>query len=449
MSRAERVLRCDRNLGLGASIHALAAELYPICRSLAGPGVRQTLDILDREIGLDRSEVPSGTPIFDWTAPREWHLHEAWIAEPGGRRIVDARIHNLHVVNGSIAVRARLTREALLPHLHTLPDQPEAIPYRTSYWTPQWGFCLRHRELERLGPGPFEVCIDADHLDGTMSYGEHLVRGRSRREVLFAAHVCHPSLANDNCSGIAVLAQLARTLASRGTRLSYRFLFAPATVGALAWLSRNHDVLPLIDAGLVVSCLGDSGGPTYKRSRLGDGPLDRAMTEVLRHAGPRARLLDFVPYGYDERQYCSPGFDLAVGLFQRSAHASFPEYHTSEDDLDFIRPENLAASHDMLLEAVEMLEEDCAPRNALPLGEPQLGRRGLYPPMGGPAARAETMALLWVLNLADGRHTLLNMAERSGIRFRDLAAAAAKLRAAGLLSGDEAQSGPRIKERPV
>lgn len=419
---------------LGEAIHALASELYPICRSLAGPGVRRTLDLLDREIGLLRTEIPSGTPAHDWTIPREWDLRAAWIRGPDGVLVLDAADSNLHVLNYSIPIRARLSLEELKPHVFTLPDQPDLIPYRTSYHAERWGFCMRHRDLERLPQGEYEVCIDAEHRDGQMSYGEHIVPGATEREVLLSAHVCHPSLANDNCSGLAVLAQLAKTLAGRRLRHSYRFLFAPGTIGAIAWLSRNGDHAGRIDHGLVVSCLGDGGGPTYKRSRRGTALIDRAMEEVLQHAGSAARVVDFEPYGYDERQFCSPGYDLPVGSLQRSAWGSFPEYHTSADNLDFIRPEHLAASHDLILHAIEIVEEDWAPLNLSPYGEPQLGRRGLYGSVGGAAGEADTMALLWVLNLADGRHSILDMAERAKQPFRTLAAAARRLREAGLLA---------------
>lgn len=433
---------------LGASIHALATELYPICRSLAGPGVRDTLDIIAREIGLVRTEVPSGTPVLDWTTPREWFVREAWIRDAEGRTIVDFAEHNLHVLNYSTAVRARLPLAALRQHVFTLPDQPDLIPYRTSYYAERWGFCMRDWDLQRLEEGEYEVLIDAVHRDGHMSYGEHVIHGRTEREFLLSAHICHPSLANDNCSGLAVLTQLAKTLARRELRHTYRFLFAPGSIGAIAWLARNEDRVDRIDHGLVVSCLGDSGGPTYKRSRQGDAPIDRAMREVLRHAGPTARLLDFVPYGYDERQYCSPGFDLPVGSLQRSSYGTFPEYHTSADNLDFIQPEHLATSHDLILQAIEIVEDDWLPLNLLPKGEPQLGRRGLYGSVGGAANGVDTMAVLWVLNLADGRHSLLDMAARSGLAFRTLMEAARRLQGAGLLAeADVAEAEPRRPPR--
>lgn len=431
---------------LGARIHALTAELYPICRSIAGPGVRQTLEILDREIGLGLTEVPTGTPVLDWTVPREWMVREAWIRDPSGRLVLDLSDHNLHLMNYSTAIRARLPLGELRQHIHTLEDQPDVIPYRTTYYEDRWGFCMRHRDFMQLPEGEYEVCIDAEHRDGHLTYGEHVVPGLSDREFLLSAHVCHPSLANDNCAGIAVLAELAKTLKGRRLRHTYRFLFAPGTIGAITWLALNEDRVDRIDHGLVVSCLGDGGGPTYKRSRRGDATIDRAMQEVLRHAGPTARILDFVPYGYDERQYCSPGYDLPVGSLQRSAYGSFPEYHTSADDLTFVSAKHLAASHDLILQAIEIIEGDWVPLSRMPRGEPQLGRRGLYGAVGGVAQGDGTMALLWVMNLADGRHSLLDMASRSGLPFSTLAAAAGRLRKAGLL--DEMED-TQVQQGPV
>lgn len=423
-----------RPASLGGDIYALAAELFPVCRSLAGPGLEQTLDIIDREIGLQRTRIASGTAVYDWLTPKEWSVREAWIRDPHGRVVLDFADCNLHVVNYSIAVRRKLPLAELRQHVFTLPDMPDRIPYRTAYYAPHWGFCMRHADFERLPEGEYEVCIDAEHVQGHMSYGEHVIPGRSEREILLSAHICHPSLANDNCSGVAVLTRLAETLARRRLRHTVRLLFAPATIGALAWLSQNEASVGRIAHGLVVSCLGDGGGPTYKCSRRGSAPIDRAMRQVLRHAGPEATVLDFSPYGYDERQFCSPGFDLPVGLLQRSAFGTFPEYHTSADNLDFIRPEHLAASHDMILEAIEILDENWTPLNLKPKGEPQLGRRGLYGAVGGGANGDATMALLWVLNLADGRHSLLDMAERSGMPFRALADAARRLVDADLLA---------------
>jgi aminopeptidase-like protein len=418
----------------GAAMYALASELYPICRSLAGPGNRQTLDIIDREIGLIRTELPTGTPALDWSVPREWRCTTAWIRGPDGRLVLDFADCNLHVLNYSVAVHRRLSLTELRPHLFTLPEQPDLVPYRTSYYADAWGFCMRHRDLEQLAEGIYEVCIVAEHRAGHMSLGEHVIAGSSDREFLLSAHICHPSLANDNCSGIAVLTQLAKSLAGRDLRHTYRLLFAPGSIGALAWLSRNEEAVRRIDHGLVVSCLGDGGGPTYKCSRRGNSELDRVMRLLLKAAAPGAEILNFSPYGYDERQYCSPGYDLPVGLLQRSAFGRFPEYHTSADDLSFIRPEHLAASHDLILEAIGVVEANWTPINLSPKGEPQLGRRGLYRSVGGTSNGDNTMALLWVLNLADGRHSLLDIAERSGLDFGLIAAAADRLKAVGLLA---------------
>jgi aminopeptidase-like protein len=427
---------------------ALASELFPICRSLAGPGNRRTLDIIGREIKLSRTEVPSGAEALDWTVPREWSIGEAWIKDQAGRLVLDLAESNLHVVNYSVPVRRKVPLSVLREHVFTLPEQPDRIPYRTSYYSEFWGFCMRHRDFQRLEEGFYEVCIASEHRVGSMSYGEHVIRGRSEREFLLTAHICHPSLANDNCSGIAVLTQLAKSLAGRDLYHTYRFLFAPGSIGALVWLSRNEKTIPRIDHGLVVSCLGDGGGPTYKCSRQGSAAIDRAMRQVLRNAGPKAEIRDFTPYGYDERQFCSPGYDLPVGLLQRSGFGSFAEYHTSADDLDFIRPEHLAASHDLMIQAIEVIESDRTPINLSPKGEPQLGRRGLYGSIGGGSNRADTMALLWVLNLADGKHSLLDISERSGLEFRIIATAADRLASAGLLS-DTRRSVPRPGSAPA
>ncbi|ESY97807.1 DUF4910 domain-containing protein [Mesorhizobium sp. LNHC209A00] len=410
--------------GVGHEIYALAERLFPICRSITGNGVRATLDVLSQHIELQRHEVPTGTQLFDWTVPKEWNIRSATITGPDGQTVLDFADSNLHVVNYSLPFKGILPLAELRPHIHTLPEQPQLIPYRTSYYAPTWGFCAAHVRVADLPDGFYRVEIDAELEDGTLTYGEYLHRGQTEREFLLSAHICHPSLANDNCSGLALLAMLARSLKARKTRYSYRFLFAPGTIGALAWLSRNEDRTCLIDHGLVLSCVGDSGDPAYKRSRRGDAFIDRAMSHVLgRRAG--AKLMDFSPYGYDERQYCSPGFNLPVGMFQRSVHGTFPEYHTSADNLDFIRPEHLEDSFRILMEVIDIVEEDWTPLNRLPKGEPQLGKRGLYAAVGGQkSSGATSMSLLWVLNLADGQHSLLAMAERSNLPFKELAAAA-------------------------
>jgi aminopeptidase-like protein len=418
---------------IGGELHELVSRLYPICRSITGAGVRHTLAILSEHVDIAVREVPSGTQVFDWTVPQEWTVRDAYIRSASGRRVVDFARSNLHLVSYSAPIARRMTLSELRPHIHTLPDQPDLIPYRTSYYSRDWGFCMAHRDYLALEEGEYDVLIDSTLADGTLTYGEVFLPGATEREVLLSAHICHPSLANDNCSGLVVLTLLARVLAGRRNRFGYRFLFAPGTIGALCWLAGNEERLGRIDHGLVVSCVGDGGGPVYKRSRRGDATIDRVM-EAVRCAGRKVTMLDFSPYGYDERQFCSPGFDLPVGLLQRSAFGTFPEYHTSADDLAFVRPEHLASSFRMIMDVVDVLETDWQPLNLSPKGEPQLGRRGLYSATGGHKTTSDiTMAYLWVLNLADGGNSLLDMARRSGLPFADIAYAAMRLRECGLL----------------
>lgn len=417
----------------GRALFALVARLFPICRSITGEGVRKTLSILSEHIDIAVREVRTGTQVFDWIVPLEWTVRGAVLRTASGRTIVDFASSNLHLVNYSEPVSRRLSLEELRPHLHTLPDQPDLIPYRTSYYARDWGFCMAHRDYLALPDEEYEVIIDTELADGTLTYGEVFLPGETDREVLFSAHICHPSLANDNCSGLAVLTLLAQTLAQRRNRFGYRFLFAPGTIGSLCWLAANEGAAHRIDHGLVVSCIGDGGGPVYKRSRRGNAVIDRAI-DAVRCDGQRVATVDFSPFGYDERQFCSPGFNLPVGLLQRSAFGTFPEYHTSADNLDLVQPQYLASSFRMILDIVEALEGDWLPLNLSPKGEPQLGRRGLYSTTGGHKVTSDvTMGYLWVLNLADGTHTLLDIARRSGLSFRDIAEAAARLKACGLL----------------
>jgi len=415
-------------------MHALAADLYPICRSITGDGVRRTLARLQEEIPLEVHELPTGTPVLDWTVPREWNIRDAWIEGPGGERVVDFADSNLHVVSYSTPVRRRLSLAELRPHLHSLPEQPELIPYRTSYYRETWGFCLPHALLETLPEGDYEVCVDSSLEDGHLTWGELLLEGEEEGEVLISCHVCHPSLANDNLSGIAVATALAGELAQRRRRHSFRFVFIPATIGSIAWLAQNEPRLPAIRHGLVLSILGGPGPLTWKRTRRGDAAVDHAVEHVLEHLGDPFDVRDFHPFGYDERQYCSPGFDLPVGCLTRTPYGEFPEYHTSADDLSFVRPEHLAGALDALRSVIDVLEGDRAYVNLSPKGEPQLGRRGLYCNTGGSSERkVDQLALLWVLNQSDGSHSLLDIARRARMPFAAIEDAAAALRDAGLL----------------
>jgi aminopeptidase-like protein len=430
----------------GAAMYELVRELYPICRSITGKGVRRSLEILQRHVPLDIHEVPSGTPVFDWTVPREWNVTDAYIRDRHGRRVVDFRQSNLHVVSYSTPVAARMPLGRLRPHLFSNADRPDWIPYRTAYYTESWGFCVTHRQLEALADEEYDVCIDASLRAGHLTYGEYVIPGETAEEVLISAHVCHPSLANDNLSGIALATWLAGGLRRQRPRYTYRFLFIPGTIGAITWLARNESQARRIRHGLVLACAGDPGPFTYKQSRRGDAAIDRAARHVLAHLGKPHEVREFTPYGYDERQFCSPGFDLPVGCFMRTPHGEFPQYHTSADDLDLVTPGALAESLATIQAVLAVLEHDRTYRNTNPKCEPQLGRRGLYAALGGPQRRAGEMAMLWVLNLSDGRRSLLDIAERARLPFDLVHQAADALLAHGLLA--RAADGTRAAPRP-
>ncbi len=397
---------------IGEEMHRFAGNLYPICRSITGDGTRQTLAMIQDRIPLETFEVATGTAVFDWIVPKEWNLRDAYIKGPDGKKVVDFQKCNLHVVNYSGPVRARMPLTELKPHLFSIPEKPDWIPYRTSYYKEDWGFCLSHHQMLALQDGEYEVCIDSTLEDGHLSYGECYLPGQVSDEVLISCHVCHPSLANDNLSGLTVAASLAQFLVGRDLRYSYRFLFIPGTIGAITWLARNREAAGRVRHGMVLTCVGDNGGFHYKKSR---------------------QILEFSPYGYDERQYCSPGFNLPVGCLMRSVWGTFPEYHTSADNLNFIKPKQLMESLHICTAILDILEGNRRYRNLNPYGEPQLGRRGLYRSTGGDAIESEINARLWVLNLSDGEHSLLDIAERSGQPFSAINQAAQTLREGHLL----------------
>jgi aminopeptidase-like protein len=419
---------------VGRELHRFAAELYPICRSITGNGIRQTLAIIHERIPLEISEVPTGTPVFDWTVPREWNIRDAYIKDSGGKRVIDFQQSNLCVLNYSTPVNAKMSLRELRPHLFTISEHPDWIPYRTSYYKENWGFCLSHNQLLGLQDGNYEVHIDSTLEDGHLTYGECYVKGHSTDEILISCHACHPSLANDNLSGLTVATALAELLSGHDLRYSYRFLFIPGTIGAITWLARNREAVGQIRNGLVLTGIGDAGGFHYKKSRRGDAEIDRAVEHVLRHHSKSAEILDFSPFGYDERQYCSPGFNLPVGCLMRSVWGTFPEYHTSADNLDFIQPVQLAESLRLCAAVLDLLENNRRYRNLNPYCEPQLGKRDLYRATGGEAIGVEINGRLWVLNLSDGEHSLLDIAERSGLPFWTIKDTAELLCARGLLS---------------
>jgi aminopeptidase-like protein len=418
---------------IGAEAYALMERLFPLCRSLTGDGVRATLDILAEHVPLERTEVPSGTQVFDWIVPDEWNIREAHVTGPDGTRVVDFADSTLHVVNYSEPVRATLPLSELRERLFTLPDQPDLIPYRTSYYSRTWGFCLPHRQLQELPDGDYEVVIDSTLAPGHLTFADALIAGESDEEIVFSTYICHPSLANDNLSGIAVTTMLAAQLAGRRLRHSYRFVFAPGTLGPLAWLHHNQATLARMKHGIAISCIGDGGALTSKRSRRAGAEIDRAAELVLRDSGQPHRVLDWEPWGGDERQWNSPGFDLPVGTLMRTPHGEFDGYHTSADSLDRIAPASLEESVQALLAIVDALDSNRTMLNLSPYGEPQLGRRGLFRAAGGAVETADhERALLWVLNQSDGEASLVDIADRSGIAYPVIKRAAERLEQVGL-----------------
>ena len=418
----------------GGAAHALVERLYPFCRSITGNGVRRSLRLLRETIPLALPEVVSHTRVFDWTVPDEWNVRDAYIMNEAGERLVDFRKSNLHVLNYSIPVNRTMSLAELRPHLFTIPEAPDWIPYRTSYYQKNWGFCLTQRQLDQFEEEEYHVYIDSTLHPGHLTYGEFRIQGETDDEVLISCHCCHPSLCNDNLSGMAVAARLAALLHGLSLRYSYRFLWIPGTIGSITWLALNEAILPRIKHGLVLSCVGDPGKFTYKRSRRGNAEIDRAVEQVLAHSGHEFQRLDFAPHGYDERQYCSPGINLPVGCFMRTPNGCYPEYHTSADDLSLISPFALGETLAQLLRVIQVLEQNRRYMNLNSKCEPQLGRRGLYRQLGGMQDRNDVEdAMFWVLNFSDGDHDLLDIAVRSGIEFQGISKAAELLREEGLL----------------
>jgi aminopeptidase-like protein len=407
---------------VGQEIYDLIVELYPISRSITGNGLRETLRIIQKHIPLEIREVPSGTKVFDWTVPKEWNIRDAYVKNSKGEKVIDFQRSNLHVLNYSVPIKKMIPLQELKEHLFTLPEHPDWVPYRTSYYRENWGFCLSHNQFLDIEEGEFEVFIDSTLENGFLNYGELYLKGEKEDEILISCHVCHPSLANDNLSGVSLVTFLAKQLNSVAHRYSYRFLFIPGTIGAITWLCLNENSVDRIKHGLVITGVGDSGKITYKKTRQGDAEIDRAAAHALKHCGNDYEIRDFSPYGYDERQYCSPGFILPIGRLSRTPFAEYPEYHTSADNLEFVHPEYLGDSFSKLLAILNILENNRTYLNLNPKCEPQLGKRGLYYSIG-----ANELALLWVLNYSDGSHDLLDIAERSGFEFTSIQEAAYQL----------------------
>jgi aminopeptidase-like protein len=427
---------------IGQQIYQLISRLYPICRSITGNGVRETLKILQEYIPLKIAEIPTGTEVFDWSIPKEWDIRDAYIKNLNGEKIIDFQECNLHVVNYSVPIHQVIGLAELKAHLHTLPEYPDRIPYRTSYYKETWGFCLSHEQLQAMQDEQYEVYIDSSLEPGSLTYGEYYLPGESQEEILISCHTCHPSLCNDNLSGISLATFLAKHLSQiESRRYSYRFLFIPGTIGSITWLALNEQNVNKIAHGLVVTGVGDAGKYTYKKSRRGNADVDRAAIHVLQNSGAEYQVIDFFPYGYDERQYCSPGFNLPVGCFMRSSHGQYSEYHTSADNLSFVKPEYLGDSFAKFLSILYVLENNRTYFNQNPKCEPRLGKRGLYRAVGGHAEeQVNELALLWVLNLSDGEYSLLDIAERAKLSFEAIEKAADALLNCGLLQVEPSNS---------
>jgi aminopeptidase-like protein len=406
-------------------------RLWPLPRSLTGPGVRATLDILSELHPLQRIEVPSGTRVFDWTVPDEWRVASAYLVAPDGRRFADFHKSNLHLVGYSRPFRGRMSLAELQPHLHSLPDRPTAIPYRTSYYEPHWGFCLADAERRVLPEGEYQVVVDTEFVPGSLTIGEAVLPGETEQEILLSTYVCHPSLANNELSGPLALGFLMRRLAARPSRrFTYRFVFAPETIGSITYLSLRGDHLKRrCHGGYVLTCCGDAGAFTYKRSRRGEAASDRIVRRVLK--GKPHKIIPFQPdEASDERIYNSPGFDLPIGSIMRTMYGRYPEYHTSLDDKSVISFPALQESIDVVEALVDRFEERrCFALTAGP--EPQLGRRGLYPSTA--EAWPQISRQYWLLHYADGGHDLADVAEMSGHSLQDLEMTLEALLAAGLI----------------
>lgn len=399
-------------------------RLWPICRSITGEGVRETLKILSEVHPIQVHEVPSGTQVLDWVIPKEWNIRDAYIEKEDGTRIAQFSVNNLHVVNYSAPINKWVDYDELRRHVHTIPSMPEAIPYITSYYKERWGFCLSHIEWEKLDTQErFRVFIDSEFKQGSLTYGEIIVPGSSSNEVFFSTYVCHPSMANNELSGPLATVFLARAIAQLPQRkYTYRFIFIPETIGAVAYLAKHGEYLKKnLHAGLVVTCVGDNGAFHYKRSRIGTSQIDRVAEHYLAHNAVQPVIYDFAPDGSDERQYCSPGFNLPVGSLMRTPYYRYKEYHTSLDDKSIMSFDAMSKTVAAFAEVCELLEWNDCYINQFPFGEPQLGKRGLYPDVLAPGdTRAYVDNLLYLLNFSDGQHDLIEIARKRGVYAKQL-----------------------------
>lgn len=418
----------------GTEMFEFMKKLFPLCRSITGNGTRETLKHIKKIIPLQIKEIASGTRVFDWTIPEEWNVTDAYIKNSQGQKIVDFKASNIHLMGYSVPIYSYMSLEELKKNLITLPEHPQWIPYATSYYKKDWKFCITYKQYQELPEDLYEVYVGTSLRKGYLSYGELYLKGQSQEEVLLSTYLCHPSLCNDNLSGLVVLTFLARALINKKLRYSYRFLFIPETIGAIAWLSQNKNQVHLIKHGLVATCLGDPGNMTYKRSRRGNEEIDQAVEKMLKDSGEEFEIMNFYPWGSDERQFCSPGFNLPVGSLMRTPYGSFPEYHTSADNLDYVKGEFLSDSLNKYLRVLFILENNRRFLNTNPMGEPHLGNRGFFHgARGGSGEKIILKGVFWVLNYSDGTNSLLDISYLSGMKFEEIKRSAEILFSKGLL----------------
>jgi len=420
---------------LGKQMHMWAGDLFPIHRSLMGKGVRETLNYLQNiNPNISIYEVPSGTRAFDWVVPNEWTIRDAYIEDMFGQRIISINDSNLHVMGYSIPINEKFTRLQLENNLYSLPDQPSAIPYITSYYQENWGFCLSQNQRNNLGEGPFNVVIDSELKPGSMTYGEVVLKGNTAEEVLISTYICHPSMANNELSGPVVTMALLNWLSElKERKYTYRFVFLPETIGAIYYISKHLKHLKKnVKAGWVLTCIGDDRSYSYLKSRNGKTLTDKISIKVLEDRGLKFKEYSFLDRGSDERQYCAPGVDLPVGSFMRSKYGEFPEYHTSLDDLKFVTPSGLQGGFEIVQDAISMLETNCFPKINT-LGEPQLGKRGLYPNTSTKTSGIEVQDQMNVIAYSDGLNDLIAISKICKISYKKVLHIVNSLRTAGLL----------------
>lgn len=420
---------------LGSEMHELCQELFPICRSITGDGFRQSLEILRRHIPkLRKCEVPTGTRCFDWEVPREWNIKDAYIIDPSGKKICDFKNSNLHVMGYSVPVNQVVTLNELQQHLHSLPEQPNAIPYVTSYYKERWGFCINQKERELLTPGEYRVFIDSELKSGSLTYGELVIPGDSKKEIFISTYLCHPSMANNELSGPVVTTFLAKWLCSlKKRKYTYRIALIPETIGAITYLSRNHKKMKRdVIAGFNVTCIGDERAYSYLPSRHGKTLSDKVALHVLKHMQPDFVSYSFLDRGSDERQYCSPGIDLPVCSIMRTKYGCYPEYHTSLDDLSLVTPSGLLGGYEVLRKAITCLEVNEIVSPAV-LCEPQLGKRGLYPTISTKNSGNQVRDMMNFLAYCDGSLNSLQIAEKINVPLWKLIDTIEKLKKEGVL----------------